>query len=74
MSAEFIPQVCKTLRHVLLHGFGGMALSVTVKSLWRHTFSQRHFSLYRQQLFCASFFGYSETDKSLQSELLLLTF
>ena len=55
MRAEFIPQVCNTLRVVLLHGFGGMASTLTVKSLWRHTFSQRHFALYRLPLFFAGF-------------------
>ena len=33
--------------------FWGMASSMTVKSLWRHTFSQRHLSLYRLHLFFA---------------------
>jgi hypothetical protein len=59
MRAEFIPQVCNTLRVVHLHGFGGMASSLTFKSLWRHTFSQRHLSLYRLPLFFAWFFNRS---------------
>jgi hypothetical protein len=50
-----MPQMCNTYRGRALARFWGMASTLTVKSGWRHTFSQRHLSLYRLALFFASF-------------------
>ena len=44
--------------------FCGMASTLTVKSLWRHTFSQRHLSLYRLYLYFALFWLFRNEQKS----------